>query len=144
MATWVIDASVILKWLLADPVRESDTAHATALMEAITGGQESIIQPPHWLAEVAAVLARLSPETAEEDVARLRAMDWPIADDVETWSRAVRISIVTKQHVFDTLYHATALEHESAIFVTADDKYRQAAVRLGRITSLEDRSQSPY
>lgn len=138
MAAWVVDASVVLKWLLADPEREPDTAQATALLEAIAGGQESILQPPHWLAEVAAVLARLSPETAEEDVARLRAMDWPVADDIEVWSRAVRLSIVSKQHVFDTLYHAVALEHDSAVLVTAEDKYRQPAEKIGRVIALRD------
>jgi predicted nucleic acid-binding protein len=143
MATWVVDASVILKWLLADPEREPDTAQASALMEAIATGRESIVQPPHWLAEISAVLARLTPETAEDDVTRLRAMDWPIADDVEVWARAVRLSIVTRQHVFDTLYHAVALEHDSALLVTADDKYRQPAERIGRVVALQDWSMSP-
>ena len=138
MATWVVDASVILKWLLADPEREPDTLTATALMEAISNGQASILQPPHWLAEVAAVLARLSPESAEEDVARLRAMEWPAVDGVEVWSRALRLSIVSKQHLFDTLYHGVALEHDSAIFVTADDRYRQAAEKSGRVIALRD------
>ena len=137
MATWVVDASVILKWLLAEPEREADTDQATALMEAIARGHESILQPPHWLGEVAAVLARLAPQTAEEDVARLRAMDWPVADEVEVWSRAVRIAIVSQQRVFDTLYHAVALEHGSALLVTADERYRQRTERVGRIVSLQ-------
>lgn len=56
----VLDASVVLKWLLEDPAREPDTEKALAVIEsAIRGGLE-ILQPVHWLAEVAAVAARLT------------------------------------------------------------------------------------
>jgi len=136
VATWVVDASVVLKWLLADPGREPDTAQATALMDSIASGHHAILQPVHWLAEVAAVLARLSPETAAEDIARLRAMDWPVADDVQVWTRACRLSIETRQHVFDTLYHAVALEHADATLVTADGRYQTAVRGQNRIISV--------
>lgn len=133
-----MDASVILKWLLADPVREPDTRLASALMESIADGRHEIIQPPHWLAEVAAVLARLSPATAEDDVAMLRAMEWPVCDEVTVWARACRRAIDTRQHLFDTLYHATALESASATLVTADKRYMSAAGATGRIMPLRD------
>lgn len=50
----VIDASVIIKWLFQDPEREADTEQATALMAAVARGDLSVVQPPHWLIEVAA------------------------------------------------------------------------------------------
>jgi predicted nucleic acid-binding protein len=55
----VLDASVILKWLLEDPAREPDTEKAFALVESVVSGRLEILQPVHWLAEVAAVAAHL-------------------------------------------------------------------------------------
>jgi hypothetical protein len=46
---------------------------ATQLMERITNGNQAALQPPHWLAEVGAVLARESPDTAADDVTMLAA-----------------------------------------------------------------------
>ncbi len=138
MGTLVVDASVILKWLLADPENEPDTDQATALMAAAVSGEHQLLQPVHWLAEVAAVLSRASPPTAAEDVQRLRAMEWPVADDPGVWARAVELSMATRQHLFDTLYHAVALETPEATFVTADRRYRQQARRFGRIVELRD------
>ena len=65
-----------------------------------------ILQPAHWLVEVAAVAASLAVET--------------------------------NQHLFDTMYHAVALEHEDALLVTADDRYYEKAERYGTITALRD------
>lgn len=138
MATWVIDASVILKWLLADPDTDADTAAATALMASLVAGQHELVQPVHWLAEIAAVMARLSPETAADDVLQLRAMEWPVADDAQVWTRAVQLALDTRQHVFDTLYHAVALELPNATLVTADERYRIPGARFGRIIALRD------
>jgi predicted nucleic acid-binding protein len=60
--TLVLDASVILKWLLQDPSAEPDTAKALAIMERVIEGRLEILQPMHWLAEVAAVAKRLKPD----------------------------------------------------------------------------------
>ncbi len=77
----VLDASVILKWLIEDPLREPDTAKASALMESVVEGELEILQPVHWLAEVAAVAARLAPATAVRDVELIAALDFPTTDD---------------------------------------------------------------
>ena len=71
----VLDASVIVKWLVADPEREANVDKALALMGKVQAGEVSLLQPIHWLAEVAAVLARLNPETAEADVEFLYEME---------------------------------------------------------------------
>jgi predicted nucleic acid-binding protein len=138
MGTFVVDASVIVKWLLADPENEADTERATALMSAILAGEHRLLQPVHWLAEVAAVLARISPATALEDVQMLRAMDWPVADDPLIWGRAVQLSLATHQHLFDTLYHSVALESPETTLVTADRRYRQQAQGFGRLVDLRE------
>jgi predicted nucleic acid-binding protein len=129
---------VILKWLLEDPVAEQDTERASVLMRRVLSGTEDIVQPVHWLAEVSAGLTRLSPDTAIGDVERLHALELPVRDDVDVIRRAAHLAMELKQHVFDTLYHAVALESVGAILVTADDRYARAAARRYPIVSLSD------
>jgi len=134
----VVDASVILKWLLEDPAREPDTEKASALVELVVRGRLEILQPVHWLAEVAAVAARLTPRTAVDDVEMLAAWEIPTADNPNVIRRATGLAIETNHHLFDTLYHAVALEHDDALLVTADDRYYQQAKRYGMIAALRD------
>jgi predicted nucleic acid-binding protein len=136
--TVVLDASVILKWLLEDPAREPDTDKAFAVIQSVVQGELEILQPTHWLIEVASVVARLSPQTAIRDVEMLAAMQLPTNDDPNVMRRATVLAIETDAHLFDTLYHAVALEHEDALLVTSDDRYRRKAARYGKIESLRD------
>jgi predicted nucleic acid-binding protein len=136
--TVVLDASVVIKWLLNDPQREAGTEKATQLMELIAKGSQAALQPPHWLAEVGAVLARENPSTATHDVTMLSALDLPTTNDPLVLRRAVALAIELKQHVFDTLYHAVALETPEATLITADRGYLRVARRRGRIVDLLD------
>jgi predicted nucleic acid-binding protein len=136
--TLVLDASVIVKWLLDDPGRESGTETATRIMESVANGSVSAVQPVHWLAEVAAVLARESPATAVNDVTMLLALDLTTASDPLILRRAVELSLALGQHVFDTLYHAVALETPGAMLVTADRRYLHAARSKGCVMDLHD------
>jgi predicted nucleic acid-binding protein len=134
----VLDASVVLKWLLEDPAREPDTEKALALVESVIRGRLEVMQPLHWLADVAAVVARLAPQTAVHDVEMLSALEFPTTDDPNVIRRATSLAIETNHHLFDTLYHAVALEHEDALLVTADDRYYRKAERYGKIAALSD------
>ncbi len=136
--TLVLDASVILKWLLEDPAREPDTDKAFAVIQSVILGDLEILQPAHWLIEVAAIAARLTPQTAIQDVEMLVAMQFPTSDAPDVMRRATVLAIDTGTHMFDTLYHAVALEHEDALLVTADERYRRKATRYGKIASLHD------
>lgn len=133
----VVDASVIIKWLFNDPEGEEDTNRATRLMSAIVEGDLRVIQPVHWLAEVAAVLARETPRRAERDAALLMALDLPTANGPEIIQRASRLAVDLSHHLFDTLYHAVALERQ-AVLVTADDRYLQKAKGLGSVIHVGD------
>jgi predicted nucleic acid-binding protein len=132
----VLDASVILKWLLEDSAVEPDTAKAFSLVESVVRGRLEILQPVHWLAEVAAVAARLVPQTAVADVEMFAAFEFPTTDNPSVIRRATSLAVETNQHVFDTLYHAVALEHEDALLVTADERYYGKAERYGKIRTL--------
>jgi predicted nucleic acid-binding protein len=136
--TLVVDASVVVKWLLTDRQRESDTERATLLMRSVAEGRERALQPTHWLLEVGAVLARLSPDTASDDLTMLQAMQLPIGDDPTIVETGVRLAVDLDQHLFDTIYHAVALHTSDAVLVTADDRYFAAGEKLGCIVRLAD------
>ncbi len=131
----VVDASVAVKWLLPDPAVEADVDRALAVLMAIKRSQITVLQPPHWLAEVAAVVSRLHPEIAERAVELLYAMELSVVDELEILSKACRLSARLNHHLFDTLYHAVALTYDAPL-ITADDHYYRKARHLGHLTRL--------
>jgi len=131
----VIDASVVVKWVFPASEAEEDTDLALALLEVIKEGGVGLIQPPHWLAEVAAVVTRLHPEVVEPALDLLEAMEFPVIHDLSSFKRASRIARDLNHHLFDTLYHAVALEHDCTL-VTADETYFRKARSLGSIVRL--------
>ena len=133
----VVDASVAVKWFLPESSREPDADRAIALLHAIREGQVDLVQPPHWLAEVAAVITRLRPEIAAEAIDLLDAMEFETSADAELYKRASRIAKQLDQHLFDTLYHALALAND-ALLVTADDRYLRKARPLGKVVALAE------
>jgi predicted nucleic acid-binding protein len=52
--------------------------------------------------------------------------------------RSIEMVIDLGQHLFDTLYHAVALETPDAVLITADERYFRAARHAGRIARLRD------
>jgi len=134
----VIDASVVIKWLLQNPEREAETDKATRLMERVTNGEQPALQPTHWVVEVGAVLARESPGTAVDDVGMLTALELPTTHDLSVLQRGVQLAMELKQHLFDTYYHGVALETSDCVLVTADERYLRAARAKGRIVSLTE------
>ena len=136
MTRLVLDASVVVKWLLPDRSSEADSDRALALLSRIREGTVEPIQPPHWLAEVAAVLTRLSPDTVDEDIGDLYAMELPVLDTPGMYLTACELARSLGHHLFDTLYHAVALETEGASLVTADEHYHRKASARGSIVLL--------
>ncbi|MGC1460154.1 MAG: type II toxin-antitoxin system VapC family toxin [Steroidobacteraceae bacterium] len=117
--------------------RSPPGASLTRKIEAVVLGRLQILQPMHWLAEVAAVAARLTPQTAIRDVEMLAALEFPTTDDPNVMRRATALAIQTHHHLSDTLYHAVALEND-AFLVTADDRFHTKAERYGSIASLRN------
>jgi predicted nucleic acid-binding protein len=134
----VVDASVALKWFFKARSDEAHLGNALAILEGIDTGRVQMLQAPHFLAEVAAVLAREKPGEAHDDLFDLQRLEWQVVDDPALYATAVDLSIRLRQHLFDTLYHATALHTEGATLVTADNRYYDAARDVGKITLLAD------
>ena len=133
----VVDASVVIKWALPDSEAEENKEEALAVLATILRGKASVLQPPHWLAEVAAVLSRLQPDLAEESIGLLDLMEFPITLDIAVLKRASQMARMLDHHLFDTLYHAVALEY-GATLVTADARYSRKAKKLGKLIPLKN------
>ncbi len=134
--TVVLDASVALKWFLADASGEDHVAQALGLLGQVASGDMKLLQPPHFLAEVAAVLARLKPQQALDDLLDLLDIEFETADHPGIYTRALELATRYQHHLFDTLYHAVALETPGTEFITADGRYFDKARSEGRIRLL--------
>lgn len=132
----VLDASVIVKWILPDPERESGLKQAMLLLTAVREGRLAPLQPSHWLAEVTAAVTRIRPEIAPQAIDLLDAMELPVVSDATVLKSASHLAQDLNHHLFDTLYHALALEYGMTL-ISADEKYVRKARHLGGIVSLE-------
>lgn len=131
----VVDASVAVKWVFPDAATEPDAGRAVELLTAVRDNRVELIQPPHWLAEVAAVVSRLRPAIANRAIDLLDALELAVEADANIYKRASRIAAQLDHHLFDTLYHALAIECD-AVLVSADDRYVRKAAALGNVMSL--------
>jgi predicted nucleic acid-binding protein len=138
MNRYVLDASVIVKWLIPESPTEHHVEQALALLTGLRDTTIAVRQPPHWLAEVAAVGVRLIPDTIADDIADMQELG--IITETATqaiWKTACALSLRLHHHLFDTLYHAVALECD-ALLITADEHYFRKAHGMGHIMLLAD------
>lgn len=133
----VVDASVVLKWFLRGQPGEMLVTEAEAVLSVIGRSRTELFAPGHWIAEVVAVLARTKPGAVDDALIFLDDMRPVIVDGIPVVKRAAQLSIRLNHHLFDTLYHAVALE-EAATLVTADEAYFSKAKDLGAIQLLAD------
>ncbi|MEQ1710071.1 MAG: type II toxin-antitoxin system VapC family toxin [Hyphomicrobium sp.] len=131
----MIDASVALKWYLGHLSEEKDVIKAATLGDLIWSGAVELIAPSHFVAEVIAVLAREKPEHVDDALVDLDAMRPELIASHRVLRRAADLSITLNHHLFDTLYHAVALECDATL-VTADSRYFAKASGQGCIQTL--------
>jgi predicted nucleic acid-binding protein len=132
----VVDASVAIKWFVG-AIDEQHMAQADAVAATIEGSETELFAPVHWTAEVIAVLARRDPGLVDSALVALDDMTPTLIHGVATLRRAAELSFTLDHHLFDTLYHAVALQ-EGATMVTADAVYFAKAKDLGGIELLAD------
>jgi predicted nucleic acid-binding protein len=136
----VVDASVAVKWFAEGDwaLREDDIEPALEILKASTRGTLDFYQPPHFLAEVAAVVSRLKPDRAQQYMDNLAQLNITWAAPTVAYGRAIELARQLDHHLFDTLYHAVALSIPGAVLVTADRRYFAKAQHLGQIAWLSD------
>ena len=81
----VVDASVAIKWFLAARPDEGHLAQAESVAAAIENSQTELFAPPHWIAEIIGVLARVEPGI----------IDTPMMDRFSGWLRRRSIAKVS-------------------------------------------------
>lgn len=136
----VVDASVAVKWFAEGDwaLREDDIEPALEILKASTRGTLDFYQPPHFLAEVAAVVTRLKPDQAQQYIDNLAQLNITWAAPTVAYAKAIELARQLDHHLFDTLYHAVALSIPGAVLVTADRRYFVKAQQLGQIAWLAD------
>ena len=134
----VVHASVAIKWFLNFREAEDHCHRALEILARVGDGRVIMVQPPQFLAEMGAVLAREKPADAPSDLRDLMAVEFEPAAEPVVYETACKLAIRLGQHVFDTLYHAVALHTPGATLVTADKRYYRKASGVGRIALLAD------
>ena len=134
----VLDASVVIKWFFRDEPNEQHAEQALQILSAVGTGVVMLVQPPHFMAEVSAVLAREKPEQAQADMIDLLNIEWRMSASAAIYSKAISLAVSLNHHLFDTFYHAVALHEPDAMLVTADVRYYNEAKDQGRVILLEN------
>ena len=134
----VVDASAALKWFFRSRDDEADLDIALDLLRRVADGSVTLLQPPHFIAEMSAVLSREVPAIAQAALGDLLDVEMQRIETDAVYVRAVELSLRFQHHLFDTLYHAVALESPDALLVTADERYWRKARTAGRIVRLAD------
>src|SRR5262249_36182796 len=116
-------ASDIVKWIFADRAEEAHALQAFHIPQLIKESRVTVVQPPHWLAEVVAVIVRLDPGRARQAASLLHALEFSIVTGVEVYHKACVLWASLKHLLFDPLSHAVILTAPGAFFVTADEQY---------------------
>ena len=137
MIKLVVDASVAVNWFIRDPNEENDVTSAADILVGIGKNSIELIQPPHWIAEVTTVLARLQPDMSDDTIDLLDAMELPTRADSSVYKLASHLATELNHHLFDTLYHALAIQ-DNATLITVDHRYFRKSVNHGSICMLAD------
>ncbi len=138
----VVDASVAVKWHLAD---EPDADRAVDLHAAFIAGKLRLLAPAQIRHEVPSAISvacrtrppRLSVADGEQAIREFLALDLQLTDDTELAVAAYHLAGLLRIAYYDALYVALAERHGIG-FVTADrrlyDRVRQlpGAVWLAR------------
>ena len=133
----VVDASVAVKWFFQDADDEDHVGPALNLLLACREGTVHLYQPVHFVAEVAAVLARKKPTEVQADMADLLDIERRTVESLDIYARAADLAHRYQHPLFDTLYHAVALHTLDSMLITADRRYHAKAESEGRIVLLE-------
>lgn len=131
----VVDAGVGIKWVIRNPLIEPNVEQALILLRGVRARSVEALAPPHFKAEVLAVVARARPSLVPITFGILNSISLNIVGTESAYRRAADLAIGLNHHMFDTLYHSIALE-TGATCVTADRHYFAKASARGGIQAL--------
>ena len=141
MRQFVVDASVILKWVLGDE-QEKDQREALNLLQDWVNGRATVSASPLWQYEAGNFLGREVPEEAETTMKLLLNLN---IRNVELSDAMYRQCFAWMKDFKITFYDASylAVAHEiGADLVTADAKFASKMGKKGHICLLKDMHQA--
>lgn len=137
MKRYVVDASVILKWVLGDD-READQGTALDLLAAWADGAAEITAPSLWQYEVGNFLGRQLGEEAMEKMDSLLKLGIRVVNLNENMIRRCLGWMKQKGVTFyDASYLAVAFEI-GATLITADQRFAKKMEEADQICLLRD------
>lgn len=133
----VLDSGVCMKWLLGKNQKTRTHKIAANLFNGVRRKELSLLEPPIWRAEIVAKMSRISPIRIDALIKRLTTIEARTDNSEECLRKAADLSIQLDHDLFDTLYHAVALNH-SIDLITANVRYYRKACGLGNIILLRN------
>ena len=128
-----------LKWVLPSRFEESHSREALDILDCIqmaTAGRD--FSHLTGLPRVAAVLATARSGAVRRSRYLLYSFELPAMVDLAVYRRAVQIAASLCEHVFDTLYHAVAIQQSNTVLVTADERTIVRPPGLGKVVRLQE------
>ena len=131
------DASVILKWVLPRKISPFQD-QALAIRDAAISNSISLVVPPLWRYEVGNTLTRLIPDNALQLMTLCESVSLTEVKADDKWLE-IAVGLVSRSKVsfYDAAYHALAIA-QSAVFVTADEKYVSESKSFTHLCLLKD------
>jgi predicted nucleic acid-binding protein len=137
MKTYVVDASVILKWVIGDAA-EPDQGLAISLLNTWMTGDLELVAPTLWKYEVGNFLGRQLPDNAIEKMDILFGLQIRTLDlTPDMYRRCFRWMKIHGITFYDAAYLAVACELPG-ILVTADKKFADKIKQPEHICLLQD------
>lgn len=137
MKEYIVDASVILKWVL-EKEKEPDQNNATHLLRAWVSGEIGLAAPNLWIYEVANILGRVLPDEASQKMKLLLNLQIRVIDCSEQMIQQCFAWMKENQVTFyDAVYLASAYAMD-AVLLTSDEKFREKMKNDNRICLLRD------
>ncbi|MEO8025828.1 MAG: type II toxin-antitoxin system VapC family toxin [Bryobacteraceae bacterium] len=142
MSDLILDASVIVKWV----VLEDESEQADSLLADFLGARVDVHVPDLLYCEIASVLWKkvrreeLSVADASRAAKQMERFPFRVYQGRDLFSRALAIGIATKRSAYDCTYLALA-EQVDAPLVTADERFHRALAGTGwsnRVALLKD------
>lgn len=133
----VLDASVILKWVLRS-ADEGDQETALRIRDLAIEEKVLLKVPSLWLYEVGNTISRIFPKQSRELLLALTAFGLEEVPWNQQWFDQC-LAIVQRYKVtfYDATYHSLAIV-EKGIFVTADKQYVRKTQALGSVQSIDN------
>jgi len=137
MKKYIVDASVILKWVL-EKEKEPDHDKATRLLLAWVSGDVGIAAPSLWIYEVANILGRALPDEASQKINLLLNLRISEIDCSEQMIRQCLTWMKEQQVTFYDAAYLTAAYATDAVLLTSDVKFLEKMKNDDRICLLSE------